>query len=466
MSASAATLSNISLNALETAMSMNEMQNSNYVLVVGLGATGLSVVRYLSLRANQLMVVDSRMHPPCLEQMKKEYPNVPIYLGAFDESLFTHAEQIVVSPGVALQEPALQSAIKQGIEIVGDIELFAQQITSPVIAVTGSNGKSTVVSLLGEMAKAAGINAVVGGNIGVPILDAMKDNCDLTILELSSFQLESVQSLKPVAAAALNVSPDHMDRYENYAEYINTKKHIYKASDVAIINRDDDKILAMQTNQNKVSGFTLQLPTNNDFGLRKVEDEIWLCQGTKPLIAASSLKITGTYNLANALAALALGNAANIPMKSMLAGLETFAGLPHRTQWVAEKNNITWINDSKGTNVGATLAAISGTQVKNKLVLIAGGMAKNANFMPLKSVICEKARAVVLIGKDASQIEQVLQQCVSVEYARDMQDAVNKAANIAQPGDTVLLSPACASFDMFENYEQRGVAFIKSIGKL
>jgi len=446
-------------------MAANNKQNSNYVLVVGLGLTGLSVVRYLSTCECSLVVVDSRMTPPCLEQLKNEYPDVTMHLGSFEPSLFVGAKQIIVSPGVALQELALQSAIDKGIDVIGDIELFAQQNRSPVIAVTGSNGKSTVVSLLGAMAKTAGIHAVVGGNIGVPILDAMSDAVELYILELSSFQLESLQSLKPVAATVLNVSPDHLDRYANYAAYINAKQQIYLDSAVAVINRDD-QIVALTENESRQSGFTLGEPQNHDFGLRKINDESWLCQGQNMLIAVNALKITGAYNVANALAALALGSAAKIPMKAMLETLRTFTGLPHRTQWVTEKNQVTWINDSKGTNVGATLAAINGIQVNNQLILIAGGMAKNADFSQLSETLCDKARAVILMGQDASLIDQSLQQRVPVTYAESMMDAVALAAEIAQPGDTILLSPACASFDMFKGYEHRGDEFVKSIGKL
>jgi len=466
MGVTADTLSSISVAALVTAMVTNESQNSEYILVVGLGVTGLSVVRFLHKQKKNIVVVDSRNNPPGLKELEKEFSDVSFYLGEFDEALFMGAQQIIVSPGVALKEPVIEHVIAQGVNVIGDIELFAQQNNAPIIAVTGSNGKSTVISLLGEMAKTANINAQVAGNIGVPALEIINENIELYILELSSFQLESLQSLQPVAAAVLNVSPDHMDRYESFEDYIETKKHIYKNCKVAVVNRDDKKVNAMQTGQNLVSGFTLNSPAQGEFGLREFNNEIFLCKGEKKLIAQNDLKISGAHNVANVLAALALGEAANLPMSDMLKTLKTFNGLKHRTQWVAEKNNVTWVNDSKGTNVGASLAAIEGLQVENKLLLIAGGIAKDADFSPLKNTICEKVRAVILMGKDAPQIEKILESCVPVFYAKDMQDAVNIAADLSHPKDTVLLSPACASFDMFNSYEHRGELFIDAVERL
>lgn len=463
MGVTADTLSSISVAALVTAMVTDDSQNSGYILVVGLGVTGLSVVRYLYAQEKNIVVVDSRNKPPGLETLSKEFPDVNVYMGAFDEAVFMGASQIVVSPGVALNEPVIQHAIAQGVDVVGDIELFAQQVSAPVIAVTGSNGKSTVISLLGEMARIAGVNAVVGGNIGIPALELINSNADLYILELSSFQLESLYSLKPVASTVLNVSPDHMDRYESFESYTETKSRIYRECKVAVINRDDKRVASMEEGHSSVSGFTLGEPVQGDFGLRKLSGERWLCKGDRQLICEKSLKISGTHNLVNALAALALGEAADIPMSDMLSALGKFSGLKHRTQWIAEKHHVTWVNDSKGTNVGATLAAITGIAFKNKLILIAGGIAKDADFSSLKSAVCESVRTVVLIGKDAPQIEQVLQGCVPVFYAKDMQDAVDIAANLSHPDDTVLLSPACASFDMFDSYEHRGDVFVKAV---
>jgi len=466
MNVTADTLSSISVAALVTAMVTNENQKSDYTLVVGLGVTGISVVRYLKSLGNNIVIVDSRKEPPGLEMLKTEFPEVCVYLGDFDEALFMGAKQIVISPGVSLKEDVIQHAILQGVDVVGDVELFAQQVSAPVIAVTGSNGKSTVISLLGEMANTAGINAVVGGNIGVPVLDLINSNADLYILELSSFQLESLKSLKPVAAAVLNVSPDHMDRYASYDEYVAAKKQIYHKCKVAVINKDDDRVIDMQSGHQFITSFTLNEPAHGEFGLRKFDGETWLCKGGKKLIAEKALKLSGQHNVANALAALALGEAASLPLADMLITLTRYSGLPHRTQFVAEKENVVWINDSKGTNVGATVAAINGIEVKNKLILIAGGVAKDADFSSLKDVLKDKVRTVVLIGKDAPKVEQALESVVPSFYAKDMQDAVNISADLAHPGDTVLLSPACASFDMFNGYEQRGEVFIQAVKAL
>ncbi len=491
MNVTAETLSSISVAALVTVMVENNKQKSEYILVVGLGLTGLSVVRHLHQknenqknenqenenqenenRENEnrenknIVVVDSRSTPPAMDVMERDFPQVPVYCGEFDEAVFMGAAQIIVSPGVSLKENVIRHAIAQGVEVIGDVELFSQLNKVPVIAVTGSNGKSTVVSLLGEMAKKAGINVSVGGNIGVPVLDLIHLNSDLYILELSSFQLESLQSLKPVAAAVLNVSPDHMDRYRHYEEYVDAKKQIYKQCRLAVINRDDHLVVKMQAGHSQVSGFTLGEPAQGDYGLRTFDNERWLCRGGCKLIAEKSLKLSGEHNLANALAALALGDAAGIASEDMLCALMSFTGLAHRTQWLAEKNRVSWINDSKGTNVGATVAAISGLRVENKLILIAGGLAKDADFSALKDAVEKNTRTVVLIGKDGVKIEQALQACVPVFYARDMQDAVQIAENLSHPGDTVLLSPACASFDMFNGFEHRGEVFAKAVEEL
>ncbi len=466
MDVTADTLSNISVAALVTAMITNDSEKSEYILVVGLGMTGLSVVQYLSQKYNNIVVVDSRQNPPGLEKLQQDYPDVNIYLGEFDEAVFLGASQIVVSPGVSLKESAIRHAIEQGVDVVGDVELFAQQVNAPVIAVTGSNGKSTVISLLGEMAKSAGVNAVVGGNIGVPVLQLLNEDAELYILELSSFQLESVKSLKPVAAAVLNISPDHMDRYDSYEEYIEAKRNVYTNCKVAVINRDDELVSSMKTGHKFVSHFTLREPAHGDFGLRIFENETWLCKGGRKLIAEKALKLKGKHNMANALAALALGEAANLPLADMLIALTRFSGLSHRAQWVADIDGVSWVNDSKGTNVGATIAAINGLQVQNKIILIAGGIAKEQDFSPLLSVSKNKVRTFVLIGKDAPVIEQALEGVIPSFYAKDMHDAVNIAADLAHPGDTVLLSPACASFDMFNGYEHRGDVFTSEVNAL
>jgi len=466
MNVTADTLSSISVVALVTAMMTNGKKNSEYILVVGLGITGLSAVRYLSSQGRNIVVVDSRQEAPGLKELEVDFPEVNVFLGNFDEALFLGASRIIVSPGVSMKQNVIQHAIERGVDVIGDIELFAQQVDAPVVAVTGSNGKSTVVSLLGEMARIASVKYVVGGNIGIPALDLINESVDLYILELSSFQLESLKSLKPVAAAVLNITPDHMDRYDSYAEYIEVKKHVYQQCGVAVINRDDEQVSLMQEGHKSIAGFTMQEPKQGDYGLRKYDNEMWLCKGDKKLIQQKALKLSGQHNTANALAALALGDAANLPLVSMLTVLTSFSGLPHRTQFIAEKNHVTWVNDSKGTNVGATIAAINGLQVKNELLLIAGGIAKDADFTPLKLAVKEKVKGVVLIGVDAPKIEQALQGEVAIWHARNMTEAVSVASDKANVGDTVLLSPACASFDMFNGYEHRGEVFVKAVEDL
>jgi UDP-N-acetylmuramoylalanine--D-glutamate ligase len=349
---------------------------------------------------------------------------------------------------------------------MGDIEMFARQVNAPVIAISGSNGKSTVTTLVGEMARQAGLKVAVGGNIGTPALDLLAQQAELYALELSSFQLELLQSLKPLAATVLNVSPDHMDRYRDVEHYSQVKQHIYHNCKVAVINRDDARVSQMTTGQRLISGFTLGEPAAGDFGLREFDGEVWLCKGGKKLLAESELKLGGRHNTANALAALALGEAANIDVDDMLATLLRFTGLPHRTQWVRERDGVSWYNDSKGTNVGATLAAIEGMQVKNKLILIAGGLGKGADFSPLKNAVRDKVRLVVLIGQDAAKIEQALEDVVPVMLASSMQEAVHIADDLSHPGDCVLLSPACASFDMFRGFEHRGEVFMRAVEAL
>lgn len=466
MNVTAETLSSISVAALVTAMITNDKQKSAYTLVVGLGITGLSVARYLIAAGENVVVTDSRENPPGLETLRTAFPQTEIVLGEFDEALFMGADKIIVSPGVSTHEGVLQHVIQQGVEVIGDIELFAQQVNAPLLAITGSNGKSTVTSLLGEMAKASGVDARVGGNLGTPALDLLDDKAELYVLELSSFQLENLHSLKPLAAVVLNVSPDHLDRYDSFESYVKAKQHIYHNCQQVVVNRDDPQVNAMQTGHQQVIGFTLHEPANADYGLRSVDNEVWLCKGNERIIRQSEVKLTAQHNIANVLAALAMADAADFAMDAVLKTIRTFAGLAHRTQFVAERNHVSWVNDSKGTNVGATMAAIAGIEVENQLILIAGGLAKDADFSGLRSVVTDKVRSVVLLGKDAPKIEQALQDVVPMWYAKDMFDAVGIAAELAHPGDTVLLSPACASFDMFNGYQQRGEVFVQAVEAL
>ena len=436
-----------------------------YTLVVGLGKTGLSVVRYLRALGETVVVVDSRDLPPGLATLKEDYSDVECFTGEFKQALFINAHRIIVSPGVALSEPALIEARKKNIEIIGDIDLFAHEVSAPVIGITGSNGKTTVTTLLALMAKQAGVNAVASGNIGTPVLDSLDDNVELYVLELSSFQLETLQDLPMKAAVVLNISADHLDRYKDVAAYATSKQIIYHNADTLVLNKDDPLASRVIASAEKKIYFTLNKPAKNEFGLCEAENgDKYLCFGEQCLIAVDQLKIKGMHNLQNALAALALGYVAGLTLESMVSSLREFMGLPHRTQFIAEINGVNWINDSKATNVGATIAALTG--LSGKHVLIAGGVAKGADFSELRDAVAKHCRAVILFGQDAEQIKSVLTEGVEVQVVADMQSAVTSAQSLARPGDNVLLAPACASFDMFDNFEHRGDVFIKLVEAL
>ncbi|HHJ34859.1 MAG TPA: UDP-N-acetylmuramoyl-L-alanine--D-glutamate ligase [Gammaproteobacteria bacterium] len=440
-----------------------------YTLVVGLGKTGLSVVRYLHALGETVVVVDSREIPPGLTMLKDEYGDVEYFTGAFDPVLFVNAHRIIVSPGVALSEPALLEARDNNIEIIGDIDLFAREAAAPVIGITGSNGKSTVTTLLASMASQAGVNVVASGNIGTPVLDALDDDVALYVLELSSFQLESLQYLPMKAAVVLNISADHLDRYENIAAYAMSKQVIYDNAEVLVLNKDDVLASYSETGRHGVTAdkqvsFTLSKPEKGEFGLCAGDAGDSLCFGDMSLVAIDQLKIKGLHNIQNALASLALGHAVGLEMESMITALRSFTGLPHRTQFVAEIKGVNWINDSKATNVGAAIAALVG--LPGKHVLIAGGEAKGADFSELTDIVGQHCRAVVLIGRDTEMIRTVMPEGLVVETATDMQSAVVIAASLALAGDNVLLAPACASFDMFDNFEHRGDVFIRSVEAL
>ncbi len=436
-----------------------------YTLVVGLGKTGLSAVRYLRAIGEPVIVADSRDLPPGLDVLKSEYSDVELYTGEFDVSLFTGAHRIVVSPGVAMAEPALIAARKNNIEIIGDIDLFSHEVNAPVIGITGSNGKSTVTTLLALMVKRAGLKPVASGNIGMPVLDSLDSDVDLYVLELSSFQLETLQHLPMKAAVVLNISADHLDRYESMASYAMSKQAIYQNAEVLVVNKDDD--IASQVNglSGKQIRFTLAVPEEGEFGLCEDESAISsLCFGQQKLMMVDDLQLKGKHNIQNVLAALALGYASGLPFDAMITALKEFKGLPHRTQLVAQIDGVNWINDSKATNVGAAIAAMLG--LSGKHVLIAGGVGKGADFSDLTGVVEQHCRAVILIGEDADKIQSVMPKNVIVKHVADMQSAVLSAKELALPGDNVLLAPACASFDMFDNFEHRGDVFIQSVQAL
>ena len=448
---------------------------SKRVLVLGLGETGLSALRWLATKGAVLSVADSRDNPPNMDDLARDMPQVAIYTGKFKAHILLDAELIVISPGIALSEPAVQAAISHGITVIGDVELFAQHRpkNAKVIAITGSNGKTTVTTLVGEICKAAGLNTLVAGNIGLPVLDVLQmDVPDIYVLELSSFQLETTMSLHVDAATVLNVCEDHMDRYDTIADYSTAKARLLKHAKVAVLNRDDAISLAMQA-ENIITFGLNAAPTVNDFGLIQ-NGELWFASGQRKLCKTSELKIAGQHNVANALAAAALCSAVGIEKIAIVESLRAFKGLPHRVEWVANIDDVDYYDDSKGTNVGATCAAIAG-MTKNdnghnqpqKVVLIAGGDGKGQDFSPLAAAVQANGRAVVLIGRDAPIIEAVLQATDIPRYqAVDLPEAVNIAKKVAQAGDAVLLSPACASFDMFNSYVHRAEVFVAAVKRL
>lgn len=449
-------------------MAKTNTATATRALIVGLGETGLSCARYLAAQGMQLAITDSRQQPPALERVREQLPDVALFLGGFDSSVFANADMLVVSPGVPVATREIQQAMAAGRHVLGDVELFAQAATAPVAAITGSNGKSTVTTLLGLMANAAQIRTSVGGNLGKPVLELLDPSVALYVLELSSFQLETTYSLKPRVATVLNVSADHMDRYQDIDDYAATKAGILAQAEVSVLNADDPRVMAMQ-GAGATLYFTLSEPKNDNwYGLRQIEGDTWLCHGARNLIRAGELLVPGKHNQANALAALAMGDALGLPMDVMLAVLRTFQGLEHRTEYVAQIGEVDWYNDSKGTNPGACIAALEGLEQTDdsRTVLIAGGDCKQADFSELGPVLGRCARAVVLLGRDADQIAGMLPADLIRRSAEDMHEAVSVAAELAQPGDRVLLSPACASFDMFDGYQHRGEVFKAAVRRL
>ncbi|MDP1765877.1 MAG: UDP-N-acetylmuramoyl-L-alanine--D-glutamate ligase [Methylotenera sp.] len=441
------------------------------VLVLGLGETGVSTLRWLNAQGARLSVADTREYPPGVEVLKTELPNVKIHTGAFGAEVFSDADLIVASPGVPLSEPEIQAAIKRGVSVIGDVELFAQYRPSSakVIAITGSNGKTTVTTLVGEMCKAAGLKTIVAGNIGLPVLDALgMEIPDVYVLELSSFQLETTSSLQVDAATMLNLSEDHMDRYDSLQDYAIAKARIFYNANLQVLNRDDAWSMLMARPKLALATFGINSNISSDdgeYGLKQLDGDIWLCEGEKELINLQDLKIVGLHNAANALAAVALCRGIGVDYAHIIQTLYNFKGLPHRVEWVANIDEVDYYDDSKGTNVGATCAALSG--LAQKVVLIAGGDGKGQDFSPLKKSVTNSARAVVLIGRDAPLIEaELLETGIPLYQAADLPEAVNIAKKLAQSGDAVLLSPACASFDMFKNYVHRAEVFVSAVNSL
>ena len=480
--------------------------HSPLYLIVGLGKTGHSIARFLQRRNKSFVVFDTRSSPAGLKEFNTEFPGVEVFSANFPLELYQQLTAIISSPGVALDHPVMQNAIRMGIPVFGDIECLARELQAPVIAITGTNGKSTVTTLVGEMAKAAGLSVAVAGNIGTPVLDLLDDEVhyDLWVLELSSFQLDLTSSLAPIAATILNVSPDHLDRHHSLDAYVQAKQRIYHQAKFLLYNREDNLTVPATSafpatsvfpakagshsptgieipsrmdprlrgedslDAGLICGFGLDAPTPAGWGLITEASTSYLAYGQEKLMPVDDLKIKGRHNWSNALAACSLAQAAGIAYSHMIEVLERFSGLPHRSQWVRTLDGVEWINDSKGTNIGATMSAISGIggSMQGKIVLIAGGQGKGADFTELRSPMADYVRSVVLIGEDADVIEKALAGSVNMLRAVSLDEAVRLAKIEARPGDVVLLSPACASLDMFRDFNHRGEVYTAMVNTL
>lgn len=437
----------------------------DFYLVVGLGATGFSCTRYLLSKNIPVIVVDSRQNPPKLSECQKAFPQLEIHLGEFSENLFLRAKTIIVSPGVSLAEPSIQKAIKKHIPVIGDVELFARNAKAPIIAITGSNGKSTLTALMGELINNAGKKAIVCGNIGLPVLDAIEQPVpDFYVIELSSFQLDTADSLRAHVAVVLNVSPDHMDRYATVEDYRQSKQKIYLHCKHAVVNVDEPEIWKALTFSRAPIEFTLKKPTEKQWGLC----DGYLAHGEKKLIAISELTLQQRHNNQNFLAALAIGTILKLPLNSMLETLKSFSGLAHRCQLVNKIHGVAWFNDSKATNVGAAIAAIEsmGQCLSGKLILLAGGDSKGVSLTPLQNPVKKYVSHVILFGQDANLLQAALENCATITQVNNLREAVCQAKKMTVAGDVVLLAPACASLDQYENYMARGKDFVDAVNNI
>lgn len=443
------------MEAMKLHLTMHQEQR---YLVVGLGLTGYSVASYLMQHGYTCIVHDDREQPPYLDKLLEKFPAADVKTGELTEPLLLNIDCLVVSPGLSIRTPLMQSIANSGKRIIGDIELFSEAVDKPVLAITGSNGKSTVTSLLGEMIEADGKRAGVGGNIGIPALNLLSRDVDFYVLELSSFQLETTSSLKPLVSTVLNVTEDHMDRYNDLADYQNSKTSIYSNSSICVSNKDDE---LTQYKHNDVQ-FSLK-DLSAAYSLIE-SGESMLAVNREGWIKTSELKLKGRHNWANCLAAMAMANQIDISKQAILKALKTYAGLPHRSQWVAEINGVSWINDSKATNPGATKAAVDGFD--EPVILIAGGQSKGADVSVLCDSLKSHVKTVLLFGQDAEVLEQSWQGCADLQQVQDLQQAVQVASDLALSGDIVLLSPACASFDMYSGFAARGDHFCSLVGAM
>lgn len=447
---------------------MSLIASDQFRIVVGLGKSGMSLVRYLARQGVPFAVADTRANPPELATLREQYPQVEVRCGDLDADFLCRTQELYVSPGLSLRVPALIEAAARGVRMSGDVDLFARHAKAPIVAITGSNAKSTVTTLVGDMSKAAGKRVAVGGNLGTPALDLLADDVELYVVELSSFQLETCERLNAEVATCLNVSEDHMDRYDGMADYHLAKHRIFRGAKQVVVNRADALSRPLIADTVPCWTFGTNKPDFKGFGLIEENGEKWLAFQFDPLMPARELKIRGAHNQSNALAALALGHAVGLPFEPMLQTLREFAGLAHRCQWVRERNGVSYYDDSKATNVGAALAAIEGlgADIDGKLVLIAGGDGKGADFHDLRGPVAQHCRAVVLLGRDAELVGAAIGNAVPKVRVNTLEEAVEHAADLALPGDAVLLSPACASLDMFKNYEERGRLFAKAVEEL
>ena len=447
---------------------MSLIASDHFRIVVGLGKSGMSLVRFLAQQGVSFAVADTRENPPELATLRRDYPQVDVRCGELDVEFLCRADELYVSPGLALATPALQAAAARGVKLSGDIDLFARNAKAPIVAISGSNAKSTVTTLVGEMAVAAGKRVAVGGNLGTPALDLLSDDIELYVMELSSFQLETTNQLGAEVATVLNVSEDHMDRYSGLPAYHLAKHRIFRGAKQVVVNRQDALSRPLMGEGLPCWTFGLGVPDFKGFGLREENGEKYLAFEFQNLMPVRELKVRGAHNQANALAALALGHAVGVPFDAMLSSLRSFTGLEHRCQWVRELDGVSYYNDSKATNVGAALAAIDGlgSDMDGKLVLIAGGDGKGADFSGLRDSVAKHCRAVVLMGRDADLICAALGDAVPQVRVSTLDQAIEQGRLLAKSGDAVLLSPACASFDMFKNYEERGQLFARAVEAL
>jgi UDP-N-acetylmuramoylalanine--D-glutamate ligase len=437
---------------------------AKHSLVVGLGETGVAVARYLSARGEPVHVIDSRPSPPGLAELKAACPDVEVDVGTLDPRWLDDASRVLLSPGLAYDIPLALEARRRGLAVIGDVELFALAARAPVIAVTGSNGKSTVTTLVSQMLHAQGLQAPAGGNLGPPALDLLEHEADAYVLEISSFQMETTDSLAPLAATVLNLSADHLDRHGTLEHYGELKEKLLRTAEFAVVNIDDPLVAAMGKRHRQAVPFSVRTELAHGYSVVERDGERWLARDGEPLLRATELAIRGTHNEANALAALALTHELTRDLPAALAALRAFRGLPHRCQRIAQRRGVSYVDDSKGTNVGATLAALHG--LAGPLVLIAGGLSKGQDLAPLAAASGGKLRGAVLIGTAATELEQALAGVCPTVRAASMSDAVAQAAALAQRGDTVLLSPACASMDMFRDYKDRGEQFARAVEEL